>query len=269
ALKVHPQLRLRMGIHSGPVTGLTDVNDRSNVAGAGINTAQRVMDCGDAGHILLSQRLADDLAHDGEWTPYLHDLGEVEVKHGVRVAISNLYGQDFGNSTKPEALRRAEKERAFAKRRRVVFTIAAVFVLIFGLGIGTWVWQRRAALTSAYKAGAAGVTEKSVAVLPFENLSDEKQNGFLTDGVQNEILTDLAKIADLKVISRSSVMAYKAGTPRNLREIGQQLGVAHVLEGGVQRAGGKVRVNAQLIDARTDAHLWARSYDRDIANVFA
>src|SRR5438876_2172892 len=113
------------------------------------------------------------------------------------------------------------------------------------------------------------ISEKSIAVLPFENLSDDKQNAFFTDGVQDEILTDLAKIADLKVISRTSVMQYKSGTPRNLREIAQQLGVAHLLEGSVQRAGGKVRVNAQVIDARTDVHQWAQSFDRDIADVFA
>src|SRR5437867_2063456 len=113
------------------------------------------------------------------------------------------------------------------------------------------------------------VADKSIAVLPFENLSEEKQNEFFADGVQDEILTDLAKIADLKLISRSSVMQYKGGVARNLREIGQQLGVAHLLEGSVQRAANKIRVNAQLIDARTDAHLWALTYDRDLADVFA
>src|SRR5438094_9120907 len=105
--------------------------------------------------------------------------------------------------------------------------------------------------------------------MPFENLSDEKENAYFTNGVQNEILTDHAKVADLKVISHTSVMVYKAGNPRNLREIGQQLGVAHVLEGSVQRAGSKVRVNAQLIDARNDKHLWAKTYDRELADVFA
>src|SRR4029450_61092 len=111
----------------------------------------------------------------------------------------------------------------------------------------------------------ATIPEKSIAVLPFENLSANQENAFFTDGVQNEILTDLAKIADLKVISRTSVMLYKSGNPRNLREIGQQLGVAHVLEGSVQRAGNRVRVMAQLVDARTDAHSWAQTYDRDLA----
>ena len=126
-------------------------------------------------------------------------------------------------------------------------------------------WQRHEPNTSA---SALSIAEKSIAVLPFENLSDEKQNAFFTDGVQDEILTDLAKIADLKVISRTSVMQYKSGAPRNLREIGQQLGVAHLLEGSVQRAANRVRVNAQLIDARNDAHLWAQTYDRDLADVF-
>jgi TolB-like protein/Tfp pilus assembly protein PilF len=111
--------------------------------------------------------------------------------------------------------------------------------------------------------------EKSIAVLPFENLSSDKENAYFTDGVQDEILMDLAKIADLKVISRTSVIQYKSGAPRNLREIGQQLGVAHVVEGSVQRAANKVRVIAQLIDARNDAHLWAQTYDRDLADVFA
>src|SRR5438046_7923544 len=111
--------------------------------------------------------------------------------------------------------------------------------------------------------------EKSIAVLPFENLSDEKQNAYFADGVQDEILTDLARIADLKVISRASVMHYKSGAARNLRQIGKELGVANVVEGSVQRAANRVRVNAQLVDARTDRHLWAQTYDRDLADVFA
>jgi TolB-like protein/Flp pilus assembly protein TadD len=110
--------------------------------------------------------------------------------------------------------------------------------------------------------------EKSIAVLPFNNLSNEEENAFFADGVQDEILTDLARVADLKVISRASVMEYKSGVARNLRKIGQQLGVANVVEGSVQRAGNRVRVNAQLIDAHTDRHLWAQTYDRDLADVF-
>jgi TolB-like protein len=116
---------------------------------------------------------------------------------------------------------------------------------------------------------APAFPEKSIAVLPFENLSDEKENAYFADGVQDEILTDLSKIADLKTISRTSVMQYKSGFARNLREIGEQLGVAHVVEGSVQRSGNRVRVNAQLIDARTDRHVWGQTYDRNLADVFA
>ena len=119
------------------------------------------------------------------------------------------------------------------------------------------------------QATAMPILEKSIAVLPFENLSSDKENAYFTDGVQDEILTDLAKIADLKVISRTSVMQYKSGLARNLRKIGEELGVAHVVEGSVQRAANKIRVNAQLIDARNDAHLWAQTFDRDLADVFA
>ena len=116
---------------------------------------------------------------------------------------------------------------------------------------------------------APPVPEKSIAVLPFENLSDDKQNAYFADGVQDEILNDLAKVADLKVISRTSVMLYRNSVQRNLREIAKVLGVAHILEGTVQRADGRIRVSAQLIDARTDAHLWGERYDRELADVFA
>jgi TolB-like protein/Flp pilus assembly protein TadD len=124
-------------------------------------------------------------------------------------------------------------------------------------------------MNETFRSVAALIPDKSIAVLPFENLSDDKQNAYFADGVQDEILTNLAKVADLKVISRTSVMQYKNIIQRNLREVGKALGVAHILEGTVQRAGGRVRVSAQLIDARTDAHLWGESYDRDIADVFA
>ncbi|MFL6516182.1 MAG: tetratricopeptide repeat protein [Chthoniobacterales bacterium] len=268
ALKAHSQLQLRMGIHSGPVTGLTDVNDRSNVAGAGINMAQRVMDCGDARHILLSQRLADDLGQHAEWIPHLHDLGEVEVKHGIRVAISNLYSETFGNSDKPEKIRRAEQEYALSKRRRIVLTVTVLLILALCLGIGTWVWQRRAALTSAYKAGSAGLSGKSIAVLPLTNMSDEKENAWFSDGVHEDIITSLGRIAELRVISNTSVMQYR-DTKKSLRQIAEELHVAYVLEGSVRRAGNAVRVTGQLIEASTDRQIWAKSYDRELTDIFA
>ncbi len=110
ALKTHPKLRVRMGVHSGPISAVIDVNDRTNAAGIGINIAQRVMDCGDAGHILLSKRIAEDLEQDGNWKPHLHDLGEVEVKHGVRVHVFNLYNKELGNPEVPEKLRQAKEK---------------------------------------------------------------------------------------------------------------------------------------------------------------
>src|SRR5438552_1388325 len=269
-LREHPELKLRMGINSGPVDQVSDVNEERNITGVGINMAQRLMDCGDAGHILLSRRVADDLAQYSEWKVFLHDLGQVEVKHGVTIDVVNFYDDEVGNAELPEKLnqaRREEKARAdnlaHARRRKRMFHGAGVLTAI-ALSIALWSFFHWRSSRMA-----AAITDKSIAVLPFENLSAEKENAFFADGVQNEILSDLAKIADLKVISRASVIIYKAGSARNLREIGRQLGVAHVLEGNVQRAGGKVRVSAQLIDARADKHIWAGTYDRELADVFA
>src|SRR5713101_6048560 len=258
-LKRHPELEVRMGIHSGPVNEITDLNEQANIAGAGINVAQRIMDCGDAGHILLSRHVAEDLEQYPRWRAYLHDLGECEVKHGVRIGVVNLSGDGVGNAAAPKKFQAIKKRRA-----QVRWAAVAVALLVLGAIVGGTFFFLRRPTTSALR-----VLDKSIAVLPFENLSEEKANAFFTDGVQDQILTDLSQIADLKVISRTSVMQYKSGVARNLREIGQQLGVAHVVEGSVQRAANKIRVNAQLIDARNDAHLWAQTYDRDLADVFA
>jgi len=259
ALKSHSRLRVRMGINTGPVSGVADVNDRSNVAGAGINIAQRVMDLGDAGHILLSKRAAEDLSQYRRWEPYLHEIGEVSVKHGVRVAVVNFYTDTIGNSQLSSKLRAARKKSAAG--RMAFLVTAAVAVLV----IAAMVAIRQARHQSAL----SGMPEKSIAVLPFENLSANQENAFFTDGVQGEILTDLAKVADLKVISQTSVMQYRNTQNRNLRDIAQALRVSHVLEGSVQRAANRVRVNAQLIDARNDTHVWAEIYDRELADVFA
>src|SRR5437588_1664328 len=260
ALTDNQRLQVRMGIHSGPVSGVVDVNERTNVAGSGINLAQRVMDCGDAGHILLSKHVAEDLENYDRWRPFLHDIGTFEVKHDARVSVTNIYSDEVGNPKLPSKLQAVKKRHA-----RVRWAAVAIGLLVVAaLAAGVLSFLRKGPARSL-----ATAVEKSIAVLPFENLSEEKANAFFTEGVQDEILTHLARIADLKVISRTSVMQYKSGAPRNLREIGQQLGVAHVVEGSVQRAANKVRVNAQLLDARTDAHLWAQTYDRDLADVFA
>ncbi|PYL26018.1 MAG: hypothetical protein DMF37_03335, partial [Verrucomicrobia bacterium] len=282
-LQDHQHIQVRMGVHSGPVNRVTDVNDKTNFAGAGINVAQRVLDCGDAGHILLSGHVAEDLAEYRHWQPHLHDLGECEVKHGLRLHLFNLYKDNLGNPQAPEKLRRRKRWKqpstvhpVSAPRSPRIALVVTLVVSAVALVISSLVLFHRASqpTTRAPAPGAlatsalAAIPEKSIAVLPFENLSDEKGNAYFADGVQDEILTGLSRVADLKVISRTSVMQYKTGTKRNLREIATDLGVAHVLEGSVQRAGGRVRVNAQLIDARTDSQLWAERYDRDVADVF-
>ena len=284
ALQNHPMIRLRMGVHSGPVNRVRDVNDKTNIAGSGINVAQRIMDCGDAGHILLSRHVADDLSEYRHWQPYLHDLGECEVKHGMRLHLFNLYKDGLGNPQVPEKLRQRKGSKQVPTLRQTSgprssksVLIVALLVAAIAVVVGSLLFFRRAPAPmarafapepTATRASSA-IPEKSIAVLPFENLSNEKENAYFADGVQDEILTGLAKVADLKVISRTSTMQYKVGAERNLREIAGDLGVAHVLEGSVQRAGSRVRVTAQLIDARTDTHLWADHYDRDVADIFA
>jgi len=259
ALKEYPHLHLRMGIHSGPVSGMIDVNERANLAGAGLNIAQRIMGCADAGHVLLSRHVTEDLEEYEQWRPLLHDLGTCEVKHGARIGVTNLYSDEVGNPQLPKKFQALQKHRS-----RVRWAEVAIALLVLGAIAAAFLFVLRRPMRSALT-----VAEKSVAVLPFENLSSDKENAYFADGVQDEILTNLARIADLKVISRNSVMQYKSGVARNPREIGQQLSVAHLLEGSVQRSANKIRVNAQLIDARNDAHLWAQTYDRDLADVFA
>jgi adenylate cyclase len=227
-LKQHPELRVRMGIHSGPVKEVTDLSEQGNIAGAGINIAQRVMDCGDAGHILVSKRVADDLENYAQWRPLLHDLGTCEVKHGISLALFNLYSDEIGNPEHPKKFRTAERK------------IDSV---------------------------TPTAPPKSIAVLPFENLSEDKANVYFADGIHEEILTRLSRIRDLKVISRTSTQRFK-NTAEQLPEIAKQLGVATILEGSVRKAGDKVRVHVQLIDAENDAHLWAERYDRQLDDIF-
>src|SRR5712692_8932203 len=257
ALRSHPELHVRMGIHSGPVNEVTDLNEQANIAGAGINIAQRVLDCGDAGHILLSKRVADDLEQYPRWRSLLHELGECEVKHGLQIRVLNFYGDEIGNSQLPSKLRVLQKHRARTRWAAIVTAL----LLLAGIVAAFVIVSKKSARSTPT------ISEKSIAVLPFENLSEDKANAYFADGIQDEILTKLASIADLKVISRTSTAKYKS-KPEDLKIVSQQLGVATVVEGTVQRAADKVRVNVQLIDARADSHLWAKSYDRDIKDVF-
>jgi TolB-like protein/class 3 adenylate cyclase/Tfp pilus assembly protein PilF len=258
ALKEHSGLHLRMGIHSGPVSGVVDVNDRASLAGPGINMAQRVMDCGDAGHVLLSKRAAEDLEEYKQWRPLLHDLGSCEVKHGVRVSVVNLYTGQVGNSKLPrkfEILRKRQTRLRWAAVTAVLLMIAAI--------VGGIIMFSRNRVGSTLAA-----PEKSIAVLPFENRSEDEANAYFADGIQDEILTRLSKIAVLKVISRTSTQHYKSA-PANLPEIARQLGVAHIVEGSVQKSGSAVRVNVQLIKAANDSHIWADTFDRKLTDILS
>jgi TolB-like protein/class 3 adenylate cyclase/Tfp pilus assembly protein PilF len=282
-LQDHPHIQLRMGVHSGPVNRVTDVNDKTNIAGSGINVAQRVLDCSDAGHILLSGHIAEDLTQYRHWQPYLHDLGECEVKHGLRLHIFNLYKDDLGNPQVPDKLKRRRRwKQASGVSVRPVITprwpkyvlTAVLLVSAVALAISFSVFYRRGspavARSSSGKAADVGlpIAEKSIAVLPFENRSEDKANAYFADGIQEEILMRLSKIADLKVISRTSTQHYKSA-PENLPEIARQLGVANIVKGSVQKSGDAVRVNVQLIKAANESHLWADTFDRKLIDIFS
>src|SRR5215471_18178610 len=251
ALKTHPELRVRMGIHSGPVNEVADINEQVNMAGAGVNIAQRVMDCGDAGHILLSRHTAEDLGQYRQWQAQLHDLGECDVKHGGRLHVVNLCNEELGNPQVPTKFRQAVQKRRWA-------LIAALILLAGAVGGGYYFFSQRPAFKPP---------DKSIAVLPFENLSRDPDNAYFADGIQEEILTRLAKISDLKVISRNCTERYQS-KPHNLAEVAKQLGVMNILEGSVQKAADQVRVNVQLVNAQTDSHLWAETYDRKLTDIF-
>src|SRR6516225_4652367 len=325
ALRVQPSLPVRMGIHSGPVHHVKDATRRENIAGVGINIAQRVMDCGDAGHILVSKRVADDLGQRRRWQPYLHELGDVEVKHGVVVSLVNLYAETIGNPAPPSRLGKAHGRIPLSRARthnglsplvRAIFiivglAIALVFVLaivsvIFAPAIMRTLDQRRSSTlpqprvpsspsladtirsavakkiteqlqndfsrekNAAAEPAPTGSTipEKSIAVLPFENLSDDKNTAYFSDGITEEILNALAQIPNLKVAARRSAFQFKGGDV-DLRKIGQVLGVAHILEGSLQKTGDQVRINVQLVDVKSGLQAWSEKYDRKLDNVFA
>ncbi len=257
------RIELKIGIHIGDV-----VHRGGDVYGDGVNIASRIEPVAGPGGICVSMDV------------------ERQIRNALEARFEKLAPTDLKNISVPMELFRIvlpwerhtrlteePQRRAVRQRRSIpVGWIAAVLLLLVVIGAGVFVFQRqktKVAPRQSEAATASTIPDKSIAVLPFENLSSDKENAYFTDGVQDEILTDLAKIADLKVISRTSVMQYKSGLARNLRKIGEELGVAHVVEGSVQRAANKVRVNAQLIDARNDAHLWAQTYDRDLADVFA
>jgi TolB-like protein/class 3 adenylate cyclase/Flp pilus assembly protein TadD len=263
----HPGLQLRMGIHSGPVSGVTDVNNQLNIAGAGMNIAQRVMDCGDAGHILLSKRVAEDLSQYSHWRDNLEDLGELEVKHGVKVDLTNLCAGEAGNPALPAKLQALNKAKAVHARQSRFSRTSSLLALVLVLaGVAAVIAYFVLRPHGQEQIRSARPPPKSIAVLPFENLSTEKDNEFFADGLQDDLLTSLAKIQDLVVISRTSVMKYRDTKARNIREIADTLGVANILVGSVRRVAARVAVNVQLVDAFNDRNLWANRYDRTLAD---
>jgi TolB-like protein len=258
ALKEHPRIALRMGIHSGPISEVADVNQRQNIAGAGINLAQRVMDCGDAGHILVSKRVAEDLEQHDRWRPFLHELGTCEVKHGVRIHISNLHSDEVGNPNLPSKLQAVKKHHAHVR-----WAAVAIGLLVLGAVVAALMIVSRWATTSL-----TAIPEKSIAVLPFVDMSAGKDQEYFSDGISEELLNLLAKIPQLQVTARTSSFAFK-GKETGIPEIARTLQVAHVLEGSVRKAGNSVRITAQLIKAGTNTHLWSQTYDRKLDDIFA
>ena len=266
ALQSHSELQVRMGVNSGPVSGITDVNDRSNIAGAGINMAQRVMDCGDAGHILLSKRSADDLAQYGKWRPHLHSLGECEVKHGAKIDIVNFYTDEIGNREIPEKLKK-EKQIAAArsfKHLRNGALIAAVLLLVFGF----WFFSQRTQRSTTASRVATPIAEKKIAVLPFKPLLPENRDQVLELGMADSLITKLSNVREMVVRSLNSVRKY-GGLEQDPLAAGRELQVNSVLEGNVQKSGDRIRVTARLIRVADGSSLWANTFDEKFTDVFS
>jgi len=229
-LESYPKIQLRMGAHSGPVDAVVDVNDRSNIAGAGINMAQRVMDCADAGHILVSKRIAEDLAQYSKWRPHLHDLGECEVKHGAKIAIVNLYTDELGNPATPEKL------------------------------------QRQGGKPSAVESKPQ--RKKRIAILPFKPLSPESRDHALELGMADALITKLSNSRQIIVSSLNSVRRY-GDLEQDPVVAGRELQVKSILEGNVQKSGDRIRVTARLINVADGSSLWAGTFDEKFTDVFA
>ena len=277
ALRSHPEIQVRMGIHSGPVSEVADVNERANIAGAGINIAQRVLDCGDTGHILLSKRVAEDLGQYRHWQPYLHQLGECEVKHGVKIDIVNLYTDEVGNPLTPEKFKarkkgeRATKVMPAASRSTKRTLMAAAIILFVALSVGLFLLAHRSRPSeSKVASNGPGVlaNDKSIAVLPFVDLSQAHDQEYFCDGISEEILDTLAKIEGLRVVARTSSFSFK-GKNADVGQIAQKLNVQNILEGSLRREGNRIRITAQLVNAANGFHLWSETYERELQGVFA
>src|SRR5438876_1368887 len=250
---------VRMGIHSGAVNQVVDVDGRSNLAGSGINMAQRVMDCGDAGHILLSKRAPEDLEQHSKWQPRLHHLGEFEVKHGVKMDIINLYTDDVGNPALPQKL----KSTTTARPRFQKPMIAAAAIMAIGLA-GLWLFAHRASRDST----AVAASEKSVAIFPFKPVSSQNRDEVLENGMADTLIAKLSTIAEIIIPSLSSAQKYNE-QEHDVVAAGRLLRVRSVLEGTLQRVADRIRVTARLIDVRDGHSLWSDTFDEKFTDVFA
>jgi TolB-like protein len=255
--------------------------------------AQRVMDCGDAGHILLSRHVAEDLEQYRQWQPCLHDLGDCEVKHGARVHVVNLYTDELGNAEVPEKFRQANgKEQTTpvtpasdakpAGRSRA--WIIALIIVAAAAAAGFYIYSHRSSSKAPPSSAAPAVPiipektnaapsepavpEKSIAVLPFLDLSQAKDQEYFCDGMSEEILDALAKVEGLRVVARTSSFSFK-GTSVDVNDVRKKLNVENVLEGSLRREGNRVRITAQLINTRNGFHLWSETYERELQGVFA
>src|SRR6266571_6041908 len=239
------------------------------------------MDCGDAGHILLSKHVAEDLEHYARWRPLLHDLGECEVKHGAKISVVNLYTENAGNSQPPEKLRRADvgaavpgakKSPVNRKHLLIAGAMISAFVIGFAMFRSIGIPQRREAVRSEGEERRSAVSvpipEKSIAVLPFVDLSQAHDQEYFCDGISEEILDALAKVEGLRVVARTSSFSFK-GKNADVGEVAAKLNVENVLEGSLRREGNRIRLTAQLINARDGFHLWSETYERELQGVFA
>ncbi len=269
-LKKHPELRVRMGIHSGPVNEVSDLNAQANIAGAGINIAQRVMDCGEAGHILLSKRVSDDLEHYPQWRSQLHDLGECEVKHGAKIDIANLYTGDLGNPAIPEKLKKEKQIAAATSSRSQSLRNALLIATVLLLAFAFWFVFQRTRQKSKNSVGesAAHVSEKRIAVLPFKSLLPENRDQVLELGMADTLIAKLGNSREIIVSSLNAVRKYGALEQDSL-VAGRELQVNSVLEGNVQKAGDRIRVTARLINVADGSSLWAATFDEKFTDVFA
>ena len=270
ALKKYPKIRVRMGIHSGPVNRVADINEAQNVAGAGIDLAQRVMDCGDEGHILLSRRVAYDLAPLPRWSEHLYELGDCEVKHTQKISLVNFHNGQAGNPETPAKVQRALNEtrarQQRAARKQQTRLAAAVFLLLL-IGGAMFFGIHRRFNKIGPPPSLVAPPEKSIAVLPFVDLSQARDQEYFCDGMSEEILGALAKTEGLRVVARTSSFSFK-GKNVDASEIGRALNVSTILEGTLRRDANRIRIFAQLINARDGYELWSDTYEREMQGVF-